>query len=80
MRQNIASGGPWEELAGYSRAVHIGNVVAVAGTTAANPDGTVHGGADAYAQAYRAFEVAEKALRGRRCAPRGCHSHSHVRH
>lgn len=62
-RQNISSGGPWEEVVGYSRAVRIGNIVAVSGTTAAQPDGTVYGGDDAYQQAYRAFEIAERALR-----------------
>jgi len=62
-RQNISSNGPWEEVVGYSRAVRIGNVVAVSGTTAAEPDGSVYGGDDAYQQAYRALEVAERALR-----------------
>lgn len=62
-RQNISSGGPWEEVVGYSRAVRIGNIVAVSGTTAAQPDGSVYGGDDAYQQAYRAFEIAERALR-----------------
>ena len=61
-RQLISSGGPWEDVVGYSRAVRTGNHVFVAGTTAALPDGTVFGGDDAYAQAKRCFEVIERAL------------------
>lgn len=62
-RQLISSGGPWEDVIGYSRAVRAGNHVSVSGTTAANPDGTVHGIGDAYAQARRCFEIIERALR-----------------
>lgn len=47
---------------GYSRAVRVGNFVAVAGTTSAEPDGTVYGGDDAYLQARRCFEIVETAL------------------
>ena len=61
-RQLISSGGPWEDAVGYSRAVRVGNLVFVAGTTAAQADGTVFGGDDAYLQAKRCFAIIEDAL------------------
>jgi len=61
-RKNFGSGGPWEELYGYSRVVRVGRHIHVAGTTAASPDGGVEGGADAYAQARVVFARIEAAL------------------
>ena len=61
-RQLISSGGPWEQVVGYSRAVREGNHVFVAGTTAANADGSIAGGADPYLQAVRCFEIISEAL------------------
>lgn len=61
-RRNFASGGPWEELYGYARAVRVGRHVHVAGTTAARPDGGVEGGSDVAAQTHAAIDRIEAAL------------------
>ena len=62
-RVRVTSSAPWEATVGYSRAVRTGNFVAVAGTVAANGDGTIHAPGDAYAQARRCLEIIEAALR-----------------
>ena len=61
MRQNISSGAKWEDIVGYSRAVRIGNIVEVAGTTAVEA-GEVVGKGDAYAQTVCIFKKIERAL------------------
>ncbi len=61
-RRRISSGAPWEGVVGYSRAVRSGNRVAVSGTAAVGPDGTVVGPGDAYVQAKRCIEVIAAAL------------------
>jgi enamine deaminase RidA (YjgF/YER057c/UK114 family) len=60
-RQLISSGSPWEDVVGYSRAVRIGNVVEVAGTTAMDGDQLV-GLGSVYIQTKYIFQKIEKAL------------------
>ncbi len=59
-RQHAASGSPYESTIGFSRAVRLGDQVAVSGTTPIWPDGEVD--ADPAVQARRCFEIALAAL------------------
>ena len=60
-RVNISSGGPLEATVGYSRAVRVGDHVAVAGTTTLHPDGVDHPG-DCYEQTWAVLQLIEDAL------------------
>jgi enamine deaminase RidA (YjgF/YER057c/UK114 family) len=61
-RQSVTTGSPYEPIVGISRAVRIGDIVAVAGTAPLGPDGKTVGVGDPAAQARRCFEIARAAL------------------
>ncbi len=61
-RQNISSSTQWEDIVGYSRAVRIGNVIEVAGTTAVDETGQVIGADDPYQQTVFVLKKIEQAL------------------
>ena len=60
-RENISTGGKWEPILGYSRAVKVGPFVYVSGCTSATAEG-VQGKGDPYAQAVQTLKTVVDAL------------------
>ena len=60
-RQQVPSNRPWDPV-GYSRAVRVGALIEVAGTTAGAPDGSVIAPGDMYGQTKACLEIIVSAL------------------
>ena len=61
-RQLISSGSPYESVIGFSRAVRVGNFIAVGGTAPLGPNGETVAPDDAAGQARRCIEIIKGAL------------------
>jgi enamine deaminase RidA (YjgF/YER057c/UK114 family) len=62
VRKTVSTGSPYEPIFGISRAVRVGNIIAVAGTAPLGTDGKTVGIGDPVAQARRCFEISRLAL------------------
>ncbi|WP_259778535.1 RidA family protein [Aliiroseovarius crassostreae] len=58
----IPNGNPMEEIVGFSRAVKVGNFIAVGGTAPVDENGKTVGVGDVFAQTTQCFEIIKAAL------------------
>jgi len=61
-RETVQTGTKWEPIVGYSRAVKVGSIIHVSGTTATDEDGNVTALGDAYGQTVQIIRNIERAL------------------
>ena len=63
-RRNISSGSPFEKPIGFSRAVRLGDHIAVSGTAPIAADGSVAHPGNVYRQTLRCLEIIRQAIEG----------------
>ena len=61
-RQLISNGNPMENIVGFSRAIRVGNFIAVGGTAPVGSDGKTVGVGDVFLQTRQCFEIIKAAL------------------
>ena len=61
-RELISNGNRMESIVGFSRAVRVGNFIAVGGTAPVDGDGNTVGVGDVFAQTRQCFEIIKAAL------------------
>ncbi len=61
-KRKVSSGAKWESIVGYSRAIRMGKIIEIAGTTAIGDEGQVVGVNDAAEQTREIIRIAERAL------------------
>ncbi|HEY7601605.1 MAG TPA: RidA family protein [Methylomirabilota bacterium] len=62
IRRSVSTGTTWETLAGYARAVRIGDRILVSGTTATGPAGEVVAAGDAAGQTRFVLDKIQRAI------------------
>ena len=79
-RLNVSSGTKWEPVVGYSRAVRVGQIVHVSGTTATDASGELVGKGDARMQAVQALKNIRAGARKGWRPDRARRPHADLRH